>query len=93
MLGTQNPSHNIVGSQRKIYIRPTETFAQPSRKCPRQPCREKKGESGMCETMLALPETRGADLNWTLYKYINVRDPRGGNAAVKGTSELSAFFL
>lgn len=32
MLSTQNPSHDIEGSQRKIYIRPAETFAQPSGK-------------------------------------------------------------
>jgi hypothetical protein len=31
MLGTQNPSYNIVGSELKIYIRPAEAFAQPSR--------------------------------------------------------------
>lgn len=31
MLGTQNPSHNIVGSELKINIRPAEPFAQPSR--------------------------------------------------------------
>lgn len=44
-LGTQNPSYNIVGSQLKIYVRPTETFAQPSGERPRQPCREEaKGE-------------------------------------------------
>lgn len=83
MLGTQNPSYDIVGSQRKIYIRPIETFAQPSRKWPRQPCREKKGKRGICETMLALPGTRWANLNWALYKYINVRNSRG-KAAVKG---------
>lgn len=44
MLGAHNPGHDIVGSQLKIYIRPVETFPQPSREWPWQPCRDKEAK-------------------------------------------------
>lgn len=58
ILGTHNPGHNVVGSQLKIYIRPVETFPQPSREWPWQPCRKGRGKGRVGITVLALWKTK-----------------------------------